>query len=267
MSGAPVVAAPAMVSVRGVIKRYGAFTALDEVDLDVARGERVVICGPSGSGKSTLISCLNGLVRHDAGRVVVDGIEVSYDGGTYSAVRQRVGMVFQQFNLFPHMTVLENCLLGPRVHGRDPKRSRELALSTLAQMRMDDQLHKRPAQLSGGQQQRAAIARALTMQPELMLFDEPTSSLDPELVHEVLDAMRALATTGMTMIVVTHEMGFARAVADRIVYMEAGRIVEQAGAEAFFTRPQNEGARLFLSRVLGGQRAALALPLTSETLP
>ena len=257
-------AATPMVAVRGVVKRFGAFTALDGVNLQVARGERVVICGPSGSGKSTLISCLNGLVRHDAGQVVVDGIEVSYAGGTFSEVRQRVGMVFQQFNLFPHMTVLENCLLGPRVHGRDPHRTRELALATLAQMRMDDQVHKRPAQLSGGQQQRAAIARALTMQPQLMLFDEPTSSLDPELVHEVLDAMRALASTGMTMIVVTHEMGFARHVADRVAYMEAGRIVEEGSAEAFFTRPQSEGARHFLSRVLGDQRAAMSAITPSE---
>ncbi len=245
-----------MVVMRGVVKRFGSFSALQGVDLQVARGERVVVCGPSGSGKSTLISCLNGLVRHDAGHVQVDGVEVSYAAGTFSHVRQRVGMVFQQFNLFPHMTVLENCLIGPRAHGRDLRQARELALATLAQMRMDDQVHKHPAQLSGGQQQRAAIARALTMQPQLMLFDEPTSALDPELVHEVLDAMRALARTGMTMIVVTHEMGFARHVADRIVYMEDGRVVEESAPEAFFTRPQSEGARQFLSRVLGHQEAA-----------
>ena len=240
-----------MLSMRGVVKRYGALAVVDGVDLDVARGERVVVCGASGSGKSTLLSCINGLVRHDAGRVVVDGIELSHAAGTVLEVRQRVGMVFQQFNLFAHLSVLENCALGPRVlRGLSRAEANALAHSHLEQMRIGEQAGKRPEQLSGGQQQRVAIARALCMQPRLMLFDEPTSALDPEMIKEVLDAMIELAATGMTMIVVTHEMGFARHAADRVVYMEQGRIVEQATPEVFFTRPAVDRTRAFLSRIL-----------------
>ena len=243
--------AAAMVTMRGVVKRYGALAVVDRVDLDVARGERVVICGPSGSGKSTLVSCINGLVRHDEGRIVVDGIEVAHERGTVPEVRRRVGMVFQQFNLFPHLSVLENCTLGPRaLRGLSRAQAQTLAYSHLEQMRIPEQAHKRPEQLSGGQQQRVAIARALCMQPQLMLFDEPTSALDPEMIKDVLDAMLELARSGMTMIVVTHEMGFARRAADRIVYMEQGRIVEAASAEAFFTHPASERTRAFLARIL-----------------
>ena len=237
-----------MVSMRGVVKRYGALSVVDGVDLDVSRGERVVVCGPSGSGKSTLISCINGLVAHDAGRIVVDGVEVSHAAGTVAHVRLLVGMVFQQFNLFPHLTALENCALGPRlVLGLSRIDARSLAMAHLEQMRIPEQADKRPEQLSGGQQQRVAIARALCMRPRLMLFDEPTSALDPEMIKEVLDAMIALAATGMTMIVVTHEMAFARHAADRVVYMEQGRIVEQAPPELFFTQPAAEQTRTFLS--------------------
>ena len=241
----------AMLTMRGVVKRYGALAVVDGVDLDVARGERVVVCGSSGSGKSTLISCINGLVRHDAGRIVVDGIEVSHERGTVAEVRLRVGMVFQQFNLFPHLSVLENCALGPRsLRGLSRVDAQALAYAHLEQMRIPEQAHKRPVQLSGGQQQRVAIARALCMQPQLMLFDEPTSALDPEMIKEVLDAMLDLAHSGMTMIVVTHEMGFARHAADRIAYMEQGRIVEAATPAMFFSHPAEERTRQFLARIL-----------------
>jgi len=248
---APAARAPAMVTARAVVKRYGALPVVDRVDLDVARGERMVVCGPSGSGKSTLISCINGLVRHDEGSIAVDGVEVSHATGTLLEVRRRVGMVFQQFNLFPHLSAVENCMLGPRTLRRMPRtQARSLAMAHLEQMRISDQADKRPEQLSGGQQQRVAIARALCMQPDLMLFDEPTSSLDPEMIREVLDAMTELACSGMTMIVVTHEMGFARHAADHVVYMERGRIVEQATAEDFFTRAADPRTRTFLSRIL-----------------
>jgi ABC-type polar amino acid transport system ATPase subunit len=240
-----------MVSIRNVVKRYGALTVVDHVDLEVARGERVVVCGPSGSGKSTLISCINGLVRHDEGQIIVDGIEVSHAAGTLPEVRARVGMVFQQFNLFPHLSALENCMLAPRtLRGLTRAQARERAMAKLERMRIPEQAHKRPEHLSGGQQQRVAIARALTLEPELMLFDEPTSALDPEMIKEVLDAMIDLARSGMSMIVVTHEMGFARHAADRVVYMEQGRIVEQARPDDFFNRPADERSRAFLSRIL-----------------
>jgi polar amino acid transport system ATP-binding protein/general L-amino acid transport system ATP-binding protein len=244
-----------MVSMRGVVKRFGAHTAVDAVDLDVRRGEKVVICGSSGSGKSTLIGCINGLVRHDAGSIVVDGIEVSHREGTVPSVRERVGMVFQQFNLFSHLSVLDNCTLALRVVKKIASaQASQIALRHLEQMRISEQAAKRPSQLSGGQQQRVAIARALCLQPALMLFDEPTSALDPEMIKEVLDSMRDLAATGMTMIVVTHEMGFARHVADRIVYMEAARIVEQAPPETFFNQPAQQRTREFIDRILGAGR-------------
>ena len=244
-------AAETLLGMRGVRKRYGAATVLGGVDLDVARGERVVICGPSGSGKSTLISCINGLVRHDAGHIVVDGIEVSHAAGTVPDVRRRVGMVFQQFNLFSHLTALDNCTLGPRkLLGLTRAEAEARALRELERLRIPEQAHKRPEQLSGGQQQRVAIARALCMRPQLMLFDEPTSALDPEMIQEVLEAMVELAGSGMTMIVVTHEMGFARRAADRVVYMEQGAIVEEAPPERFFTQAADARTRAFLSNIL-----------------
>jgi len=240
-----------MVTLRGVVKRYGALAVVDGVSLDVAAGERVVICGPSGSGKSTLVSCINGLVRHDEGRIVVDGIEVSHSAGTLPAVRARVGMVFQQFNLFPHLSALDNCALGPRtLRGLSRAQANALAMTHLERMHITEQAHKWPAQLSGGQQQRVAIARALCMQPALLLFDEPTSALDPEMIKEVLDVMIDLAQSGVTMIVVTHEMSFARHAANRVVYMEQGRIIEQGSPEQFFTRAADERTRAFLSRIL-----------------
>jgi ABC-type polar amino acid transport system ATPase subunit len=243
--------AEAILSMRGVMKRYGALAVVQGVDLDVARGERVVVCGSSGSGKSTLIKCINGLVRHDAGTIVVEGTEVSHITGSVATVRRRIGMVFQNFNLFPHLSVLENCTLGPRtICGLSRAEANSLAFAHLEQMRISSQANKRPDQLSGGQQQRVAIARALCMRPHLMLFDEPTSSLDPEMIREVLDAMGELARSGMTMVVVTHEMGFARHVADSVVYMDKGRIVEQATPKEFFTHPADERTRSFLSRTL-----------------
>ena len=242
---------PPLITMHGVCKRFGSQTVLDHIDLEIAAGERVVICGPSGSGKSTLIACINGLVTHDQGRIVVDGIEVRRQEGTLPDVRARVGMVFQQFNLFPHLTVLGNCTLGPRMlRGLSNAEANALAMSQLKRMRIDSQANKRPEQLSGGQQQRVAIARALCMQPTVMLFDEPTSSLDPEMIKEVLDVMAELADSGMTMIVVTHEMGFARHVADRVIFMDQGRIVEQASPEIFFTAAKDARIRAFLSQIL-----------------
>jgi len=241
-----------LLRLRGVTKRYRAIVALDGVDLDVAAGERVVVCGASGSGKSTLVQCVNGLVRHDAGTITLDGIEVSHALGTLPEVRARVAMVFQQFNLFPHLTALENCTLGPRrVRGLGLRDAEALAMVHLERLRIPEQARKYPAELSGGQQQRVAIARALAMEPRLMLFDEPTSALDPEMIREVLDVMLDLAHAGMTMVVVTHEMGFAREAADRVVFMDHGRIVEQAPPERFFAAPQNARTRTFLADVLG----------------
>ena len=241
----------AVVAVHEVSKRYGSLTVLDRVSLEVARGERIVVCGPSGSGKSTLVSCIDGLLDHDEGRIVVDGIEVSRAAGTLPAVRRRVAMVFQQFNLFPHLTALENCTVGPELAlGIGRAEARAAALALLERVRIPEQAHKYPAQLSGGQQQRVAIARALAMRPQVILFDEPTSALDPEMIREVLDVMVELAGSGMTMIVVTHEMGFAREVAHRIVFMDSGRVVQDDPPERFFAAPATDRARDFLSHVL-----------------
>ena len=239
------------VEMTGVHKWYGAFHALKDINLKVARGERIVICGPSGSGKSTLIRCINRLEEHQRGRIIVDGVEVTDDLRNIDKVRRDVGMVFQQFNLFPHLTVLENCTLAPiwvrRIRKKDAE---EIAMRYLERVRIPEQAGKYPGQLSGGQQQRVAIARALCMSPKIMLFDEPTSALDPEMVKEVLDTMVALARDGMTMIVVSHEMGFAREVANRVVFMDEGQIIEMNEPEAFFSSPQHERTKLFLSQIL-----------------
>ncbi|WP_298858382.1 amino acid ABC transporter ATP-binding protein [uncultured Sulfitobacter sp.] len=232
-------------------KFFGDFQALTDISLEVHQGERVVICGPSGSGKSTLIRCFNGLENHDAGTLQVDDIELYADAPQIRQLRQDVGMVFQQFNLFPHLTILENLTIGPmKVRNLSRKQAEETARKYLERVRIPEQADKRPAQLSGGQQQRVAIARALCMEPRVMLFDEPTSSLDPEMIGEVLDVMVELAETGMTMVVVTHEMGFARKVADTMVFMEAGKIVEVSPPETFFTNPKSARARLFLDQIL-----------------
>jgi len=242
--------APAVL-IQGLEKWFGDFQALRSVDLEVARGERIVVCGPSGSGKSTLIRCINRLEVHERGRIVVEGVELDDDLRNIDTIRARVGMVFQQFNLFPHLTVLENCTLAPTWVRRLPRREADArALALLERVRIVDQAGKYPGQLSGGQQQRAAIARALCMEPSIMLFDEPTSALDPEMVKEVLDTMMALAGDGMTMIVVTHEMGFARAVADRVVFMDEGEIVEIAPPAQFFAAPAHERTRRFLGQIL-----------------
>ncbi len=242
--------APPAIRMTGVNKWYGAFHALRDIDLDVARGEKIVICGPSGSGKSTLIRCVNRLEPHESGQIVVDGVELTDDAKSVEAVRRDVGMVFQQFNLFPHLTVLENCVLAPTRVRKTPKTEAEAqARRLLERVRIADQAHKYPAELSGGQQQRVAIARALCMAPKIMLFDEPTSALDPEMVGEVLDVMESLARDGMTMLVVTHEMGFARKIADRVIFMDEGRVVEASPPEAFFTEPRSERARAFLKKI------------------
>ena len=241
----------AMVTCEAVEKWFAGFQALKGVDLSVARQEVVVVFGPSGSGKSTLIRCINRLEKHDRGRIVVDGIELTDDLRNIQEIRRDVGMVFQQFNLFPHLTVLENITLAPRqVRHWPKKKAEEVANEMLARVQIPEQANKYPGQLSGGQQQRVAIARALAMQPKMMLFDEPTSALDPEMIKEVLDVMRELARSGMTMIVVTHEMGFAREVADRMVFMDGGRIIEQGTPEHFFRSPQEERTKLFLSQIL-----------------
>nr|WP_281063790.1 amino acid ABC transporter ATP-binding protein [Rhizobium sp. IE4771] len=240
-----------MIVMEAVDKYYGAFHALKSINLTVRQGEKVVLCGPSGSGKSTLIRCINYLENFAGGRVVVDGIELK-SGASIDAIRREVGMVFQQFNLFPHMTVLRNCMLAPmKVRGMKATQAEEVARAYLERVRISDQMHKYPAQLSGGQQQRVAIARALCMDPKVMLFDEPTSALDPEMVKEVLDTMISLAGEGRTMICVTHEMGFARAVADRVIFMANGEIIEEAPPEEFFTAPRNERTRAFLGQILG----------------
>ena len=232
-------------------KWYGDFHVLRDINMTVARGERIVICGPSGGGKSTLLRCINRLEDWQRGRVIVDGIELSDDPKQIVAVRRDVGMVFQQFNLFPHLTVLENCTLAPIWVRRMPKKdAEELAMSYLARVKIPEQAQKYPARLSGGQQQRVAIARALCMSPNIMLFDEPTSALDPEMVKEVLDTMVQLARDGITMLVVSHEMGFAREVADRMIFMADGQIVEINEPKAFFASPRHERTRLFLQQVL-----------------
>ncbi|MBM3510471.1 MAG: amino acid ABC transporter ATP-binding protein [Alphaproteobacteria bacterium] len=240
-----------MIELKGVSKWFGEFQALKNVDLTVRSGERVVVCGPSGSGKSTMIRCINRLESHDAGSIVVDGIELTDDTKNITAVRREVGMVFQQFNLFPHLTVLDNLTLAPmKARGMSSQDARALAMQYLERVHIPEQAHKYPSQLSGGQQQRVAIARSLCMQPKVMLFDEPTSALDPEMIKEVLDAMVELATGGMTMIVVTHEMGFAKQVADQMVFMAGGEVVEHASPQDFFNHPKSERTKTFLSQIL-----------------
>ena len=235
-----------------VNKWYGNnFHVLRDIDLDVAKGERIVICGPSGSGKSTLIRCINRLEEHQQGRLVVDGVELADDVKAIDAIRKQVGMVFQQFNLFPHLTVLENLTLSPMWVGKIPKKeAEEKAMQQLERVKIAEQALKYPLQLSGGQQQRVAIARALCLKPKIMLFDEPTSALDPEMIKEVLDVMVEMADAGITMICVTHEMGFARQVADRVIFMDQGQIVEENTAAEFFANPRNERTRDFLSKIL-----------------
>ncbi|RZI94803.1 MAG: amino acid ABC transporter ATP-binding protein [Variovorax sp.] len=240
----------------GVNKWYGTFQVLTDIDLSVSAGERIVVCGPSGSGKSTLIRCINRLETVQKGRIVVDGIELTAGGKNVDAVRAEVGMVFQQFNLFPHLTILQNCTLAPmRSRGMNREQAEEVAMKYLTRVRIPEQANKYPSQLSGGQQQRVAIARALCMTPKIMLFDEPTSALDPEMVKEVLDTMIGLADDGMTMLVVTHEMGFARSVADRVIFMADGKIVEQAPPGEFFGNPQHEKLRQFLGQILSSNNA------------
>jgi general L-amino acid transport system ATP-binding protein len=236
-----------------VNKWYGNnFHVLRDIDLEVAQGERIVICGPSGSGKSTLIRCINRLEVHQEGRLVVDGVELSDDMKAIEKIRKEVGMVFQQFNLFPHLTVLENLTLAPMWVGKTPKKdAEERAMQQLQRVRIAEQAGKYPLQLSGGQQQRVAIARALCLTPKIMLFDEPTSALDPEMIKEVLDVMIELAGQGMTMLCVTHEMGFAKAVANRVIFMDEGQIVEQNAPEEFFNNPKSERTKDFLSKILG----------------
>jgi general L-amino acid transport system ATP-binding protein len=236
----------------GVNKWFDDFHVLKDVDFSVRRGERVVICGPSGSGKSTLIRCINRLEDHQAGRIVFNGVELGEENRQTAEIRAEVGMVFQQFNLFPHLTVLENCTLGPmKVRGASRAEANQLAMEYLEKVHIPEQGEKYPSQLSGGQQQRAAIARSLCMRPEVMLFDEPTSSLDPEMIKEVLDVMVDLAKEGMTMLVVTHEMGFAKQVADRVIFMDGGEIIEQNEPNEFFDNPQSDRTKLFLSQILG----------------
>ncbi len=240
-----------MIELRHVRKWFGDHPVLSDVSLTVARGERVVVCGPSGAGKSTMIRCINRLEEHQQGQIFVDGIELTGDVKQIEAIRREVGMVFQQFNLFPHLTVLENLTLAPIWVRRLPRReAEEVAMLYLERVRIPEQAGKYPSQLSGGQQQRVAIARALCMKPQVMLFDEPTSALDPEMIKEVLDVMVELAQSGMTMVCVTHEMGFARQVADQMVFMDRGEVVEIAPPERFFTAPQSERTRLFLSQIL-----------------
>ena len=236
-----------------VNKWYGNnFHVLRDIDLDVAKGERIVICGPSGSGKSTLIRCINRLEEHQQGRLVVDGLELADDVKAIDEIRKQVGMVFQQFNLFPHLTVLENLTLSPMWVGKIPKKeAEEKAMQQLERVKIAEQALKYPLQLSGGQQQRVAIARALCLKPKIMLFDEPTSALDPEMIKEVLDVMVEMADAGITMICVTHEMGFAKAVADRVIFMDQGQIVEQNKPNEFFNHPQTDRAQDFLSKILG----------------
>ena len=241
----------AAIAMTGVNKWYGAFHVLRDINLEVARGEKIVICGPSGSGKSTLIRCVNRLEEHQKGSIVVGGVELTNDVKKIDEIRRDVGMVFQHFNLFPHLTILENCTLAPIwVRKMSKKQAEEVAMGYLARVKIPEQANKYPGQLSGGQQQRVAIARALCMTPRIMLFDEPTSALDPEMVKEVLDTMVSLARDGMTMICVTHEMGFARQVADRVIFMDAGEIVEADAPEAFFANPRHERTKVFLSQIL-----------------
>ena len=240
-----------IINVKGISKRFGDFQALKDVSLDVASGERVVICGPSGSGKSTLIRCINGLEEHQSGKIVVDGVVLDRSAESLSLIKSKVGMVFQQFNLFPHLTVLENLTLGPiRARKMSKSDADDLAIKYLERVRIPEQAGKFPAQLSGGQQQRVAIARSLCMEPSIILFDEPTSALDPEMIKEVLEVMTELAVSGMTMICVTHETGFARNVADKMVFMDDGEIVEVADPDKFFTNPDSQRCQEFLDKIL-----------------
>ncbi|MFP1740084.1 amino acid ABC transporter ATP-binding protein [Lonsdalea quercina] len=240
-----------MITLENVNKWYGHFHVLKDINLQVKQGERIVLCGPSGSGKSTTIRCINHLEEHQKGRIVVDGIELNSDSRNVEKIRTEVGMVFQHFNLFPHLTVLQNCTLAPSwVHRMPKKEADALAMHYLERVRISAHAHKYPGQLSGGQQQRVAIARSLCMRPKIMLFDEPTSALDPEMVKEVLDTMLGLAEDGMTMLCVTHEMGFARTVANRVIFMDQGEIVEQAPPEIFFSNPRSERTQSFLAQIL-----------------
>ena len=239
------------ISIRGMHKWFGEFHVLKDINLEVGRGERIVICGPSGSGKSTLIRCINRLEEHQQGNIVVDGTELTSDLKNIEIIRSEVGMVFQHFNLFPHLTALENCTLAPIWVRKMPKaEAQDVAMRYLERVRIPEQALKYPGQLSGGQQQRVAIARSLCMNPRIMLFDEPTSALDPEMIKEVLEVMVELAESGMTMLVVTHEMGFATAVANRVIFMDGGEIIEQNEPNEFFTNPQHDRTKLFLSQIL-----------------
>lgn len=244
--------APSMIAITGLNKWYGNFHALRDVDLNVASGEILVVCGPSGSGKSTMIRCINHLENFQKGHIQVNGITLTSEAESVSAVRREIGMVFQSFNLFPHLSVLDNLTLAPQlVQGASSAEAKKRAQVYLERVRIAEHAHKYPSQLSGGQQQRVAIARALCMNPKVMLFDEPTSALDPEMVHEVLEVMGELATDGMTMICVTHEMGFASKVADRVLFMDQGQVIEQATPAEFFNNPQTERAQKFLSQIIG----------------
>ncbi len=240
-----------LIQMQNVDKYFGNFQALKKINLSVSKGERIVVCGPSGSGKSTMIRCINRLEKHNGGTIIIDGIELTDDLKDLNAVRREVGMVFQSFNLFPHMTIMNNLMLAQKLVRKTPKaEAREVAMHYLERVKIPEQAEKYPIQLSGGQQQRVAIARALCMKPEVILFDEPTSALDPEMINEVLEVMVDLARDGMTMICVTHEMGFARSVADRVIFMDAGEIVEEAEPETFFNAPKNDRTKLFLSQIL-----------------
>ena len=248
----PEVSSEVAIHINGMNKWFGTFHVLREIDLTVYRGERIVVCGPSGSGKSTLIRCINALEEHQTGQIIVDGTELTSDIKNIDKIRSEVGMCFQHFNLFPHLTILENCTLAPIWVRKTPKKeAEETAMHFLEKVKIPEQADKYPGQLSGGQQQRVAIARSLCMKPRIMLFDEPTSALDPEMIKEVLDTMIALAEDGMTMICVTHEMGFARQVANRVIFMDEGQIVEQNEPEEFFGNPQSDRTKLFLSQILG----------------
>ena len=240
-----------VIRIEGMHKWFGNFHALKDIDLEVAQGEKIVICGPSGSGKSTLIRCINRLEEHQQGIINVHGTDLTNDLKDIETIRSDVGMVFQSFNLFPHLTILENCVLAPIWVRRMPRKdAEEIAMDLLARVKIPEQALKYPGQLSGGQQQRVAIARALCMRPKIMLFDEPTSALDPEMIKEVLDVMIELAGDGMTMLVVTHEMGFARKVANRVIFMDGGEIIEENDPETFFNKPKNDRTKLFLSQIL-----------------
>tara|TARA_B100000287_G_scaffold138322_1_gene130245 strand:- start:572 stop:1306 length:735 start_codon:yes stop_codon:yes gene_type:complete len=240
-----------IIKINSMNKWFGDFQVLKNINLDVEKNKKIVVCGPSGSGKSTLIRCINRLEEHQEGSIIVDGTELTENTKNIEAIRAEVGMVFQQFNLFPHLSILDNCTLAPIWVKKMPKqKAEELAMNQLKQVQIADQAHKFPGQLSGGQQQRCAIARALCMEPKIMLFDEPTSALDPEMIKEVLDAMVNLAKAGMTMIVVTHEMGFAKEVADEVIFMDEGMIVERAPTKDFFANPKSDRTKLFLSQIL-----------------